>query len=66
MKNLDLTKWLQMVWDALTEQDEGNRDRLLQSADIFRREDNTPQAGSCDWAESASYARTSNYLSRRV
>jgi len=48
MENIDLTKWLQMVWDALTEQDEGKRDRLLQSADLFLREDNTPQAGICD------------------
>ena len=33
MKNLDLTKWLQIVLDALAEQDEGKRNTLLHVAD---------------------------------
>jgi hypothetical protein len=39
MQNLDLTKWLQMVWDALDEQDELKRDHLLNAADIFLQSD---------------------------
>jgi len=33
MKNLDLTKWLQIVRDALAEQDEGKRNTMLHAAD---------------------------------
>ncbi len=39
MQNLDLTKWLEMVWDALDEQDELKRDYLLNAADIFLQSD---------------------------
>jgi hypothetical protein len=39
MQNLDLTKWLQMVWDALDEQDGLKRDHLLDAADIFLQSD---------------------------
>jgi hypothetical protein len=39
MQNLDLTKWLEMVWDALDEQDELKRDHLLNAADIFLQSD---------------------------
>jgi len=42
---MDLTQWLQMVWDALTEQDRLKRDRSLRSADMLVRETNTPQGG---------------------
>jgi len=33
MKNLDLTKWLQTVRDALVEQDQVKRDGMLRAAD---------------------------------
>jgi hypothetical protein len=39
MQNPDLTKWLQMIWDALDEQDELKRDHLLNSADAFLQSD---------------------------
>jgi hypothetical protein len=45
MENLVLTRWLQMVWDALAEQDQAKRDRLLQGAGMLHGEDNTPPAG---------------------
>ena len=35
MQNPDLTKWLEMVWGALNEQDELKRDHLLNAADAF-------------------------------
>jgi hypothetical protein len=35
MQNPDLTRWLEMVWDALSEQDALKRDDLLRAADIF-------------------------------
>jgi hypothetical protein len=40
MQNLDLTKWLEMVWGALKEQDELKRDHLLHAADAFLQNDN--------------------------
>ena len=40
MQNLDLTKWLEMVWGALDEQDELKRDRLLHAADMFLQDEN--------------------------
>jgi hypothetical protein len=40
MQNLDLTKWLGMVWDALKEQDELKRGHLLHAADAFLQNDN--------------------------
>jgi hypothetical protein len=40
MQNLDLTKWLEMVWAALKEQDERKRDHLLHAADAFLQNDN--------------------------
>ena len=43
MQKLDLTKWLKMVWDAVSEQDEVERDRLLLAADMFLREEDQDQ-----------------------
>jgi hypothetical protein len=40
MQNPDLTKWLEMVWDALNEQDEMRRDHLLHAADMFLQDEN--------------------------
>jgi hypothetical protein len=40
MQNLDLTKWLEMVWQALSEPDEVKRNRLLRAADMFLQKDN--------------------------
>jgi hypothetical protein len=46
MQNPDLTKWLEMVWEALAEQDELERDRLLHAADAFLQCDNQePDSG---------------------
>jgi len=39
MQNMDLTRWLEMVWDALDEQDELKRDHLLNAADMFLQSD---------------------------
>ena len=35
MKNLDLTNWLQIVWDALAEQNEVKRNSMLRAAYSF-------------------------------
>jgi hypothetical protein len=35
MQTPDLTRWLEMVWDALSEPDGFKRDHLLRSADVF-------------------------------
>jgi hypothetical protein len=35
MQNLDPTKWLEMVWNALNEQDDVKRNHLLHAADLF-------------------------------
>jgi hypothetical protein len=35
MENLDLAKWLELVWAALSEQDDVKRDDLLQAAEEF-------------------------------
>jgi hypothetical protein len=40
MKNLQLTKWLQLIWDALAEQDQVKRNHMLKSADVFLKEGN--------------------------
>jgi hypothetical protein len=40
MKNLQLTKWLQLIWDALAEQDEVKRSHMLKSAAMFLNEGN--------------------------
>lgn len=40
MQNPDLTRWLEMVWDALNEPDELQRDHLLHAADAFLQSDN--------------------------
>ncbi len=40
MQNPDLTRWLEMVWDALAEHDELKRDRLLHAADAFLQSNN--------------------------
>jgi hypothetical protein len=45
MQNLDLTKWLAMVWQALNEPDEVKRNRLLRAADMFLQKDNPRRAG---------------------
>jgi hypothetical protein len=37
MKTLDLTRWLLKVRDALAEQDEAKRNRMLLTADKFLR-----------------------------
>lgn len=39
MENLNLTDWLEMVWNALNEPDEVKRDQLLRAADVFLQED---------------------------
>lgn len=39
MENLNLTNWLEMVWNALNEPDEVKRDQLLRAADVFLQED---------------------------
>lgn len=40
MKTLDLTRWLLKVRDALAEQDEAKRNRMLLAADKFLRRNN--------------------------
>jgi hypothetical protein len=35
MQSSDLTRWLEMVWDALSEPDALRRDDLLRAADVF-------------------------------
>lgn len=40
MRNLKLTKWLEMVWHALGEGDEAKRASLLRAADRFLHNDN--------------------------
>jgi hypothetical protein len=40
MQNLDLTKWLEMVWDALKAQDEVTRNHLLHAADLYLQDEN--------------------------
>jgi hypothetical protein len=40
MQNLDLTKWLEMVWGALKAQDEVTRNHLLHAADMFLQDEN--------------------------
>lgn len=43
MPNPDLTRWLEMVWDALNEEDDRKRDSLLHAADSFlQRDDQEP------------------------
>jgi len=40
MQNLDLTKWLEMVWEALKPQDEVTRNHLLHAADLYLQDEN--------------------------
>jgi hypothetical protein len=40
MQSPDLTTWLEMVWDALSEQDALKRNDLLRAADAFLRRGN--------------------------
>jgi hypothetical protein len=40
MQNLDLARWLEMVWDALKAQDEVTRNHLLHAADLFLQDEN--------------------------
>ncbi len=40
MNNLKLTKWLQIVWDALREQDDLKRSRMLRVADRLLKASN--------------------------
>jgi hypothetical protein len=35
MQNLNLTEWLDMVWNALQEADESKRSDLLEAAHVF-------------------------------
>jgi hypothetical protein len=44
MKNLKLTKWLEMVGKALAEHDRMKRDQLLHAADLFLRTHQEPDA----------------------
>ncbi len=44
MQNPDLTTWLEMVWDALNEEDEGKRDGLLHAADAFLQTHQEPDS----------------------
>jgi hypothetical protein len=37
MKNSNVTKWLEMVWTALVEQDQGKRNQLLYAANLLLR-----------------------------
>jgi hypothetical protein len=56
MENLDLAKWLEMVWQALSEQDDVKRDDLLQAAEEFLQTESQeadvelPRAGSQNMA----------------
>jgi hypothetical protein len=56
MENLDLAKWLEMVWEALSEQDDVKRDDLLQAAEEFLQTEHPeadvalPRAGSQNMA----------------
>lgn len=43
MQNSDLTRWLEMVWGALSEQDALKRDDLLRAADVFLQGGNHKQ-----------------------
>jgi hypothetical protein len=45
MQNTDLTKWLQMVWNALAEQDEVRRNSMLRSAEMFLTANNQKSYG---------------------
>ena len=42
MKNLELTRWLRLVWDALSEEDEVQRNDMLQNAAVFLNEGDQP------------------------
>jgi hypothetical protein len=45
VKKLKLTQWLQIVWDALAEQDEAKRTNMLHAADRFlKKQDNQQPA----------------------
>ncbi len=46
MQNPDLTKWLEMVWEALNEHDELKRDHLLHVADAFLQRDTQDPASA--------------------
>jgi hypothetical protein len=50
MQNPDLTKWLEMVWDALNEQDALKRDHLLHAADAFLQSDDQEDDQEPDFA----------------
>jgi hypothetical protein len=50
MPNPDLTRWLEMVWDALNEENERKRDALLQAADSFLQiDDQEPDSALLLW-----------------
>jgi hypothetical protein len=40
MQNLNLTRWLKMVREALKEKDDARRDHLLRAADEFLQNEN--------------------------
>jgi hypothetical protein len=52
MQNPDLTRWLEMVWDALNEPDELQRDHLLNAADAFLQSDNQEPDSALPCADS--------------
>lgn len=51
MQNPDLTTWLEMVWDALNEEEEGKRDGLLHAADAFLQHHNQEHTSARPFAD---------------
>jgi hypothetical protein len=56
MQNPDLTKWLQMVWNALDEQDALKREHLLNAADAFLQNDPLEPDSALPFADGAKTA----------
>jgi hypothetical protein len=56
MQNPDLARWLEMVWDALDEQDALKRDHLLNAADAFLQSDNQEPDSAPSFADSVKTA----------
>jgi hypothetical protein len=56
MQNPDLPRWLEMVWDALDEQDALKRDHLLNAADAFLQSDNQEPDSAPSLADSTKIA----------
>jgi hypothetical protein len=59
MNNLDLTRWLLKVRDALAEQDEPKRNRMLRVADGFLKRNNQSLAPLRDRSGKVSRRRES-------